>query len=86
MDSDMSKTQRDTVIQEAAKTVANDKPQPPKADDPNQRRADCHKAIQEALQKHRCQLMPVLTSEPVGGEPVAKAIVSAAYDIYPVSE
>ncbi len=54
------------------------------ADDPRQRAKDCVQAINEALAKYHCRIMPQLLSEPIGnGGVVSKALIEATYDVFP---
>lgn len=43
----------------------------------------CHRELQDVLDRHRCRLVPMLTSEPVGSGPGARALVGATYGILP---
>ena len=50
------------------------------------RAATCSAAIQALLEKHQCQIVPMLTSEPVGTGPSMKMMLGATYGILPEVE
>ena len=43
----------------------------------------CSSEIQDLLEKHQCQIVPMLTSEPVGTGPSMKMMLGATYGILP---
>lgn len=47
------------------------------------RARECSNEIQGVLAKHRCQIVPMLTSEPVGHGPATRALIGATYGILP---
>lgn len=54
-------------------------PQPPT--DPIARAAACGREIDAALRRHNCQLVPMLTAEPVGNG--SKVLTSATIQVAP---
>lgn len=49
-----------------------------------QERAEaCAEEIKLVLEKHRCQIVPMLTSEPVGDGPTMRQLLGATYGILP---
>ena len=48
-----------------------------------ERAEQCSREIQDVLGKYQCRIVPMLTSEPVGSGPGAKALMGATYGILP---
>lgn len=49
-----------------------------------QERAEaCAEEIKLVMEKHRCQIVPMLTSEPVGEGPTMRQLLGATYGILP---
>ena len=51
--------------------------------DPKQRARDCFAAIEAALEQYGCRIAPFLNTEPVGPDPVSKALISATFAVLP---
>lgn len=51
--------------------------------DPKQRTRECYAAIEQTLATYGCRIVPFLNTEPVGPDPVGKALISATFMVLP---
>jgi len=53
-------------------------------DQMRQRAEDCGKEIHEVLTRHRCRIIPYLTTPEPVGQDGSRAIIGAAFGVFPI--